>query len=893
VIDLRRALPVAGFACLVLVAVPAAGAGVGVGETGVSPTTVSTGETTTLDVSVNATGVNTGDGTAGANVTISAPAALDLSGATTTTSATTPNATGVTATVDAGANAVVVSWDDDGGVATETVSVSVSVGGVAVGRTGDHEMTATVDADGDGTTDASGAVGTVTATATNSDRSVTTTGSTLYLGEEDVDLTGLDGVSRAGESDRFRGVGGDAEGEVATVDDTATADVSLGNGFSAGTYALAVGGPRAFSVDRPNVTDVELYVGDTASGTEVAGSSVPRSVGTLTVDPTFDFAAADEAKVTVENEDGLNLTGELVDDPTVASDDGTVGLNVSDLSVGTYTIGVEGATDLDHVNGSTTVRIRPEARTVSLSRTRVVHGESAVATVSGAPGATRYVRLSGDALRDGESVTVPTANAVFGGAEGLVFIDADGAANVIYAVVSLNENGFARVEVETDRLAEGDHDVAVARNATADDEATVPLTVADRDVSVTPARSTLGVGETVTVSGTARGADDMKLYAAVGGEYAPLYENVDDELAEAHVRSDGSWTVDIDTRAVLTVPERYRIVAIPDPGDDRLGSTARLSESTVEDVDDRGTTVVRTVDPSPSASVSRSDVAIGTGDDVRITGRVPGPAEAVRLHVVGPRGGVDSRAVAVDDDDDFDVDYTAFDTTGAYRIVVVTAGRDGTFGADGDTTATVEAEVGDSETQREAVAILRDAYSGAGVDDRLVALNVTAAEPRLDIAAVRERGGELVVSGTSNREDGTVVLLDVRNRNRTVAVADAEVNASGRWRTAVDAAILDASRYTLHAETPDANDERTVGVGTTPTGTATLSETPTPDPAGMGAAAPTSTPTAAPAGATGGTARATERADRAETTGNGAGFGVGSALLAGVVALRLAAGRRR
>ncbi|QGX95891.1 hypothetical protein EI982_14415 [Haloplanus rallus] len=891
-IDRRGTLPVVGLTALVLVAVPAAGAGVGFGEANVSPTAVSTGATTTVDLSVNATGVNTGDGTTGANVTVSAPAALDLSGATTTASATTPNATGVTATVDAGTNAVVVSWDDDGGIATETVSVSVSVDGVAVGRTGDHEVTATVDADGDGTTDASGTVGTVTATATDSDRSVTTAGSTLYLGEEDVDLTGLDGAARAGEDDRFYGVGGDAEGGVATVDDAATADVSLGNGFTAGTYAFAAGGPRAFSVDRPNVTAVELYVGDTASGTEVSGSSVPRSVGTLTVDPTFDFAAADEARVTVEDGDGLNLTGELVDDPTVASDDGTVTMDVSELSTGTYTIRVEGATDLDHVNGSTTVRIRPEARTVSLSRTRVVHGESTVATVSGAPGATRYVRLSGDALRDGQSVTVPTANAVFGGAEGLVFVDADDAANVIYAVVSLDEDGFARVKIGTDRLAEGDHDVAVARDATADDEATVPLTVADRDVSVTPARSTLAVGETVTVSGTARGADDVKLYAAVGGEYAPLYED-DDELAEARVRNDGSWTVDLDTRSVLTVPGRYRIVALPDPGDDRLGSTTRLSESTVEDVDDRGTTTVRTVDPSPSASASRSYAATGTDDDVRITGRAPGPAETVRLHVVGPRGAVDSRDVSVDDDDGFDVDYTAFDETGTYRLLVVTAGRDGTFGADGDATTAVEAELSGSETRREAIAILRDAYGGAGVDDRLVALNVTAADPRVGIAAVRERDGGLVVSGTSNRENGTVVLLDLRDGSRTVAAADATVNASGRWRTAVDATALDAGRYTLHAEIPEANDERTVEVGTAPTATAAPAGTPTPDSAGAGAATPTSTPTATPAGATGGTAGATERANRAETTGDGAGFGVGPALLTWVVACLVAAGRRR
>ena len=405
------ALAVTLVVALAATPLPASGAATGLGDTAVSPTEVTTGEPTPLDLSVNATGVNTTDGTTGATVTVSAPDAVDLSGATVDSKSVTPNATGVDASVDAAANAVTVSWDDDAGADAETLAVSVRLTGVVVGRTGSHDLTATVDADADGTTDVQGPVGTVTATASGSDRSAAA-GDSLFLGEEDVDLTGVAGVAPAGESQRFYGVGGEAEGSVATVPNTTAADVSLGNGFTPGTYNLSSSsGTDDVVVERPSVRSLDVYPGSSTGETEVDGSSVPASVGTLTVEPRFNFAPADDATLIVENEAGLEVTGELTANPRVTASGQTVTLDVADLSTGTYTIRVEGADELDHVNATTTVRIRSEARTVTLSRTTVARGEPTVATVSGEPGSVHYLRLSGDALRDGSRLTVPTARA--------------------------------------------------------------------------------------------------------------------------------------------------------------------------------------------------------------------------------------------------------------------------------------------------------------------------------------------------------------------------------------------------------------------------------------------------------------------------------------------------
>jgi hypothetical protein len=879
-------------ALLLVAAAPAGGAAVGIGDASVSPTNVSTGDTTTLDLSVNATGVNTTDGTTGANVTVSVPTALDLSGATVTAEGATPNATNVGAVVDGTVNAVVVSWDDDAGADAETVTVTVSVSGVAVDRTGAYDLGATVDADGDDATDASGAVGTVTASATDSDRSVTAADTSLFLGEEDVDLTRLDGVAVAGERQRLYGNGGDADGKVATVENTLMADVSRGNGFVAGTYALTPGSDAStLVVERPTVRDVELYPGDTAAGTEVSGSSVPPSVGTLTVDPAFNFEGADDATVIVETPDGLDLTAELTADPTVATDDGTVRLDVSDLSVGTYTVRVEGVDDLDHVNGTATVRVRPEARTVSLSRTRVARGGSTVATVSGPPGELRYVRLPADALADDVTVSGPTAEAVFPSGEGLALVGADVSAGVVYAEVSLESDGFARVEIDTERLATDSHDVTVAPSVAGDDEASVPVTVTDRRVSVTPARRNLTVGETVEISGTARGADDVKLYARVGGEYAPLYEDADaDELAEASVDADGTWDVDLDTRAILSVTDRYRLAAVADPGDDRLGSTDRIDESTLRDFDAIGRATVTTTDPSPSASVSQSRIATGVGDEVTVTGRAPGPGETVRAYVVSPRGAVAAHDVAVgDDDDDFDVDVDGFGTSGRYRILLVTTGRDAAFALDdaGDAAA-IRGELTGSETAAQAVAIIRDAYGGTGVDDRVLVLNVTATDPRVTVETIRPGDDELVVAGASNRENGTTLALDLRRGTRAVAVGDAEVNASGRWRTTVEVAGVAPGEYTLRVETSDAIDVRTVRLGRS-TATATATPAPTATPTETVAPPPSATAMTTPADGTAAAAGETRRATRTETTGDG--FGPRTALVTLLALLMLA--RRR
>jgi hypothetical protein len=868
-----------------------AGAGAGLGDASVTPTAVSTGETTTLDISLEATAVNTSDGTTGANATVRVPAALDLGNATVTTRGVTPNATGVEASVDAGANTVVVSWDDaTSGVDPETLTVTATVSDVAVDRTGEHEVTATIDANGDGTTDTEGTVGTVTAETTGG-RSVTTTISPLFLGEEDVDLTALDGAATAGEQQQFHGVGGRAEGEVATADNAADADISRDNGFIPGPYALQSGtDSTAVVVQQPDVYNVDVYSGRATSGTDIAGSSVSERTGTVTVVPEFDFEAADDVRVVVEDPDGLDITDTVVRDPTVSSSGSPVRLSVSDISPGTYTIRVEGADDLDHVTASVTLRVRSVESSISLDSVSVTRGESAVVSLRGEPDTTTQIRVPTNALRAGEAPTNATAGDVFGGSSGDTEVGADPDEGVLFATTDLGADGSARIEIDTGPLETRSHDIAFATTpiTTATATETAELEVVAPEVSVRAPRSNITIGRTERITGRADGADELKLYARVGGEYVPLYEDVsNDELAETSVTG-GSWSIELDTQAVVSIPGSYRIAAVTNPERRGFGPNERIDESTIRGIEGATQVGITTVGPAPSASVSRSEISTNPNDEVTIFGRAPGPNRAVRAHIVAPRGNVTTFNLTAAKDGDFDFSRSDFDTPGQYRIIIVTAGRDATFGfADGGNASSIRRELGTRRTADQTVRTIRDAYAGAGVDDRRLELNVTAFDPSVDIKSVRLlriQGDSLIVSGTSNRQGGTSLGLELSGDG---AFGTTEVSQSGRWRTTLDVRGIDPGRYSLKATSANASNVVTVQLGPETASIVTPGSTPTPT--STSTPTPTPTPTSTPDDETvavGSEAARTESNAQAGTTGDS--FGYTTALMA-VMALSGAA----
>jgi hypothetical protein len=847
--------------------------------TAVSPSTVPTGESTALSFDANVTGVDTSDGTTGATVTFRLPDSVDLSSATVSGVSVTPNATGVSATVGAEGRVVSVTWSDDGGSGTETLSVAVDLTDAVVTRSGSTDVTASVDADASGDAELNRPVGSVTAVAADSDRSVAGDSATLYLGERDVDVTGLTGANPAGASQQFYGVAAGAEGVFASADDTLGVDVTVANGFEPGSYVLSStdGEPRV-TVSRPNVTGVTLYSGGSASGADVTNGSVPRGTAQVTVAVEYTFDGAENATVSVVDEDDLDVTAQLADSPTVTTSGGAVTLDVRSLDAGRYEVIAEGADDLDGASETVSLRVRDPEKAISLSRTRVVRGDSSVVSVAGAPGDVRYVRIHESALRRGTTTSVPTARAVFDDTEQVQTVGADAAPGYVYAVVALDDDGFADVRLRTDRLETG---------TAAEDE--VSLGVSARTLSVAPLGPT-AVGETVTVSGTAPESDHVKLYAAVGDAYVPLSADATARtLAESDVGSDGAWTTDVDTSAVVDLPGAYRLVAVGDPGSARLGSTEPIGAETLRTLEPRDATTFTTVEGALSLAASRTTIAATGSDEFDLSGAAVGQSE-LRLYRVGPRGDVEARTVDPSADT-FTETIDGLEIRGDHTFVVVGDGRDGRYAHADGAGPSVDDLFSGRETRATALAKLDDVYTGAGADDPIARVDVTATEPTLSVLVPSEdpiTSPTTTVSGRSTSEDGSIVVVELIGSAGTAVRSEESPVSNGSWNATLDLTGVPPGSYRLVVDDGRASDSLTVTLARwTPSATpsTTRSTSVEGEPTATDVSSELLTTTTSPSPAT------TAEADA--TTTRFPGFGPSGAVAAAVIVLVVLALRSR
>ena len=145
-------------------------------------------------------------------------------------------------------------------------------------------------------------------------------------------------------------------------------------------------------------------------------------------------------------------------------------------------------------------------------------------------------------------------------------------------------------------------------------------------------------------------------------------------------------------------------------------------------------------------------------------------------------------------------ELSVFDRRGTYTVILVGRGRDGQYAhasRDPGTKAT--------GTPDQNIAIIREHYTGAGVDDVLIQRQVVARNPSMELSRIGTNGritpGNLTVSGTSNREDGTAIFVEVLDADRDIVTSgDASVNGStNRWSTRLDLDDLPIGNYTVRA----------------------------------------------------------------------------------------------
>ncbi len=334
-------------------------------------------------------------------------------------------------------------------------------------------------------------------------------------------------------------------------------------------------------------------------------------------------------------------------------------------------------------------------------------------------------------------------------------IDADGTRR--YAV-EFNDTGTYTIKVTVlsgDRIGDSD---------------TVDITVLEKEVMFDLPDQVV-IGDKIHIRGT-----------STSGTYVSVY--VDDTLYEKLVNiviEDGEFDQEVRTTKVgMDVPGSVRLKAWIDC--DKAKDDARPTRSP------DGEDAILLSKPTLTAGLSVPSVALE--DDFRVLGTAKGQQQVTILSVPPKGGGGKSlldkgqKGLSPEDtsvsttDDTFSKKLTVQEdaTAGYYDIYVMCAGMDGKWGMTGQEVlgtalnqkfhiSSLKCDATGSsictKTQEEIEDILDDLVNTPGADDLMqkMRLRVETAYIKLDPVAAVNAGAPLVVTGTSNRQQGYVIVV--------------------------------------------------------------------------------------------------------------------------------------
>jgi major cell surface glycoprotein (TIGR04216 family) len=303
-------------------------------------------------------------------------------------------------------------------------------------------------------------------------------GVVVFQGEEDLeDADNFDGTS-VGELQK---VAGDNSGIL--LGNPIPQDQATGRYTNNGT-SDGVG----ITLQTPRVTSVEVQNND---GGDVTGSTLQVSEDDAFVRADYNYQEAEDLEITVEDEDGVDVTNEILNgsatlnndfDEAGAPDDFDVGfrLDTQNVDEGQYTITVEGTEDLDFGDATETVTVNITSDTqasLNLNDEEVVQGENLQFDIENSPeGNFHAVVIESNDFRDG--ITADQASRIFrnvGDTSEVGLVDANGpvdaedvsvgddeevADNVRYAYAIVEIDGGAGVgSIETQFLDDSSADV--------------------------------------------------------------------------------------------------------------------------------------------------------------------------------------------------------------------------------------------------------------------------------------------------------------------------------------------------------------------------------------------------------------------------------------------------
>ncbi|WP_251344417.1 HVO_2072 family ArtA-dependent S-layer glycoprotein [Haloplanus halophilus] len=552
-------------------------------------------------------------------------------------------------------------------------------------------------------------------------------GATVFQGESGLQLGG----DLAGEE--LLKTAGDAEGVPLNLPDVPQSQ-ETGRYTTDGTP-----GADGVVVTTPRVTTLEVL---NTNGEDIAGGSVGEGqsdqsgAGQLTVVGAWNYEEAEDLELTVEDDTGLDVTGDVANDAVKGeSDQGTdvngqdissneVGydLDLSDTGTGTYTISLAGTDDLGfgEASQSTTITVTgDDDPSLQIDEDDVVRGEDVRFEIQGSDAGDQHtVLIESDDFRDG--LSGEDAQRIFRnvGDTDEVGVVTDGGNTAVprgttpsgtvdyaYATVTIDDGtGLGVGQIETQYLDDSDIDmylyeqgylVPFELGSTPTEEAEVDdqsISIEQGDLSIESPGNTYVVGSEVDVNGTAsEGIEEVAFYVRRQNDYQLLDIDGSDTLT---VDADGTFEEEDVILSQgnepgnneLSQPGTYRLGVVDAGG---IGATPPETISTSNfNTNTSSQKSLRVLDTELQASFKTVGGQVAVEDNsVNVSGTAFGSQQAY-IVFVGERGNTAFHTVSVDDDNTFDEDDLTVSTSaggsgiaeGEVSAHVLIPGRDDNFG---------------------------------------------------------------------------------------------------------------------------------------------------------------------------------------------------------------------
>ncbi|TSD08859.1 hypothetical protein DP107_17930, partial [Haloglomus irregulare] len=396
-------------------------------------------------------------------------------------------------------------------------------------------------------------------------------GGTLFQGEDDFIIT--DGAGTQLNVAVFERSSGDNEG--VPLQDPIPRDQPTGSYDDSAT----TGTGTSLTVQTARVSSLDI---NNENGDDVSDGIVSNSNDELTVVAEYNFQVSEALEVTVEDESGLDVTGQALATRSSATNDtadvASFVIDLSQLESGEeYTVTVAGSDDLDFgaAEQSATFEVSAQDDAIlELDQDTAVQGENVRFDIQGADeGDVHPVRIDANDLRDGG-----TAAAVFrdvgdtadtgtfnGDPVALVEID-DGEGVGQIETAELDDTGvdvtlFSPADIDLDAdedigdLTDSDFDTGVEA-----DEQTLEVT--EGQITLDNPTGSYVIGSEVDINGTTSpGVEEVVIYARDEGNYIRVTDiTVDgDDTFEAE---EFNLVQDSDNPDALNLPGTYRIATL-------------------------------------------------------------------------------------------------------------------------------------------------------------------------------------------------------------------------------------------------------------------------------------------------------------------------------------------